>query len=54
MKSMKIKVDKIICEVCSTIFKVRPFRISAKNIMEVNGRVLPKKHLPEHKCNSKK
>ncbi len=49
MKTMKFKVDKVHCEICSTIFKVNKYK--TKLPMELaKGRAIPKKQLPKHQC----
>mgnify|MGYP003149550501 CR=1 FL=1 len=52
-KSIKFKVDKIICEDCNYTLIVKPFKIKANKIMELNGRRVPSDHI-EHKCKEAK
>ena len=53
MKTMKIKVDKVHCELCRTSFPVNKYIL--KNPMYINsGKPIPKKQLPNHKCKKEK
>ena len=52
-KMMKIKVDKVHCELCETSFPVDRYII--KNPMFIiSGKPIPKRQLPNHKCKGEK
>ena len=53
MAKMKFKIDKVHCEVCKKEFTTNKYII--KSPMEMlNGRSVPKRQLPDHKCKGKK
>ena len=50
---MKFKIDKVHCEVCKKEFPTNKYIV--KSPMEMlNGRSVPKRQLPDHKCKGKK
>ena len=48
MKSIKFKMDKIVCQDCSSEFKVNKYRVKIPI-----PRKVPCSHVPDHLCKKK-